>query len=170
MFCRACRLVTIKAVGPMRQWLVKQGSFIPIVNVIWWVPGKGRDKNVFLPGFQLIMGGSWLLATTDCLVHNAISLDPPVYEWTITLPVWTAKLLSNTEINKKVIIHVRDVRDIEYEYNVLNVMHVRDVRDVHYKCNMLTAMHVRDVGDSVKYLQCSLLNKQWLIDGGEHAA
>ena len=71
-----------------------------------------------------------------------------------------AKLFSKTEINKKVIIHVRDVGEIEYEYNVLNVMHVRDIRDVHYKCNMLTVRHVRDAGDSVKYLQCSLLNKQ----------
>ena len=71
-----------------------------------------------------------------------------------------AKLFSKTEINKKLIIHVRDVGDIEYEYNILNVTHVRDVRDAHYKCNMLTVTHVRDVRDSVKYLQCSLLNKQ----------
>ena len=46
---------------------------------------------------------------------------------------------------------------IEYECNVLNVTHVGDV---HYKFNMLTVTHVRDVGDSVKYLQCSLLNKK----------
>ena len=71
-----------------------------------------------------------------------------------------AKLFSKTEINKKVIIHVGDVREIEYEHNVLNVTHVGDVGDVHYKWNMLTVMHVGDVGDSVKYLQCSLLNKQ----------
>ena len=71
-----------------------------------------------------------------------------------------AKLLSKAEINKTVIIHVGDVRDIEYEYNVLNVTHVRDIRDVHYECNILTVTHVTDVGDSVKYLQCSLLNKQ----------
>ena len=74
-----------------------------------------------------------------------------------------AKLFSKTEINKKVIIHVGDVGEIEYEYNILNVTHVRDVGDVHYECNMLTVTHVRDVGDvrdSVKYLQCSLLNKQ----------
>ena len=147
----------------MRQRLVKQGSFIPIVNVVWWVPGKGRDKNCFFPRFQFIMGGGWLLATTDCLVHNAISLGPLVYEWTITLPVWMAKLLCKTEIKKKVIIHVRD---IEYEHNVLNVMHVEDFGDVHYESNILSVMYVRDVGDSVKYLQCSLLNKQWLIDGG----
>ena len=70
-----------------------------------------------------------------------------------------AKLLSKAEINK-VIIHVGDVRDIEYKYNVLNVTHVGDIRDVHYECNMVNVMHVRDVGDSVKYLQCSLLNKQ----------
>ena len=69
-----------------------------------------------------------------------------------------AKLLSKTEINKKVIIHVGDVRDIEYKYNVLNVTHVRDIGDVHYECNMLTVTHVGDVRDSVKYLQCSLLN------------
>ena len=49
-FCRTCRLVTIKAIGPVRQRLVKQGSFIPIVNVIWRVPSKGGDKNCFLPG------------------------------------------------------------------------------------------------------------------------
>ena len=71
-----------------------------------------------------------------------------------------AKLFSKSEINKKVIIHVRYVREIEYEYNVLNVTHVRDIGDVHYECNMLTVMHVQDVRDSVKYLQCSLLNKQ----------
>ena len=71
-----------------------------------------------------------------------------------------AKLFSKTEIKKKVIIHVRDVREIKYEHNVLNVMDVRDVRDVDYESNMLTVMYVRDVGDSVKYLQCSLLNKQ----------
>ena len=73
------------------------------------------------------------------------------------------KLLSKTEIKKKLIIHVRDVRDIEYEHNVLNVTHVGDVRDVDYKYNMLTVMYVgdvRDVGDSVIYLQCSLLNKE----------
>ena len=46
-------------------------------------------------------------------------------------------------------------------------MHVEDVGDVHYESNMLSVtMYVGDVGDSVKYLQCSLLNKQWLIDGG----
>ena len=56
-------------------------------------------------------------------------------------------------------IHVRDVADIEYEQNVLNVMHVGDVGDVHYECNMLSVMYVGDVEDSVKYLQCSLLNK-----------
>ena len=39
-------------------------------------------------------------------------------------------------------------------------MDVRDVGDVDYESNMLTVMYVRDVGDSVKYLQCSLLNKQ----------
>ena len=83
-----------------------------------------------------------------------------MYERTITLPVWTAKLFSKTEINKKVIIHVGDVGEIEYEYNVLNVTHVGDVGDVHYECNMLTVTHVGDVGDSAKYLQCSLLNKQ----------
>ena len=71
-----------------------------------------------------------------------------------------AKLLSKTEIKKKVIIHVRDVGDIEYEHNVLNVTHVGDVGDVHYKSNMLSVMFIGDVRDSVKYLQCSLLNKQ----------
>ena len=71
-----------------------------------------------------------------------------------------AKLLSKTEIKKKVITHVGEVRDIEYEHNVLNVMHVEDIRDVHYKSNMLSVMYVGDVRDSVKYLQCSLLNKQ----------
>ena len=39
-------------------------------------------------------------------------------------------------------------------------MHVGDVGDVHYKSNMLSVMYIGDVGDSVKYLQCSLLNKQ----------
>ena len=39
-------------------------------------------------------------------------------------------------------------------------MHVEDVGDVHYESNMLSVMYVGDVGDSVKYLQCSLLNKQ----------
>ena len=39
-------------------------------------------------------------------------------------------------------------------------MHVEDIRDVRYECNILSVMYVRDVGDSVKYLQCSLLNKQ----------
>ena len=68
-----------------------------------------------------------------------------------------AKLFSKTEIKKKVIIHVRDVREIKYEHNVLNVM---DVGDVDYESNMLTVMYVGDVGDSVKCLQCSLLNKQ----------
>ena len=72
----------------------------------------------------------------------------------------TAKLLSKTEIKKKVIIHVGDIRDIEYEHNVLNVMHVKDIGDVHYESNMLSIMYVGDVRDSVKYLQCSLLNKQ----------
>ena len=71
-----------------------------------------------------------------------------------------AKLLSKTEIKKNVIIHVGDIGDIEYEHNVLNVMHVEDVRDVHYESNILSVMYVGDVGDSVKYLQCSLLNKQ----------
>ena len=70
-----------------------------------------------------------------------------------------AKLLSKTEINRKVIIHVRDVGDIEYEYNVLNVTHVGDIGNVHYECNMLTVTHVGDVRDSVKYLQFSLQNK-----------
>ena len=110
-------------------------------------------------------GGSWLLATTDCLVDNAISLGPPVYERTITLPVWMAKLLSKTEIKIKVIIHVGDVGDMEYEDYVLNVMDVEDVGDVHCKYNVLSVIYVGDVGDSVKYLQYSLLNKQWLIDG-----
>ena len=36
-------------------------------------------------------------------------------------------------------------------------MHVEDIGDVHYKSNMLSVMYVRD---SVKCLQCSLLNKQ----------
>ena len=71
-----------------------------------------------------------------------------------------AKLLCKTEIKTKVIIHVRDVGDIEYEHNILNVMHVKDVGDVHYESNILSVMYVGDVGDSVKYLQCSLLNKQ----------
>ena len=70
-----------------------------------------------------------------------------------------AKLLSKTEINKKNNNPIY-VGDIEYECNVLNVMHVGDIGDVHYECNMLTVMHVRDVRDSVKYLQCSLLNKK----------
>ena len=71
-----------------------------------------------------------------------------------------AKLFSKTEIKKKLIIHVGDVGEIEYEHNVLNVMDVGDVGDVDYKYNMLTVIYVGDVGDSVKYLQCSLLNKQ----------
>ena len=96
-FCRTCRLVTIKTIGPVRQWLVKQGSFIPIVNVVWWVPGKSGDKNSFLPGFQFIMGGGWLFATTDCLVYNAIPLSPPDNKWSIPLPIWMAKLLSKAE-------------------------------------------------------------------------
>ena len=62
-----------------------------------------------------------------------------------------AKLLSKPEINKKVIIHIGDVGDIEYKHNVLNVTHVGDVRDVHYKSNMLTITYVRDVRDNVKY-------------------
>ena len=49
-------------------------------------------------------------------------------------------------------------------------MHVEEVGDVRYESNILSVMYVGDVGDSVKYLQCSLLNKQWLIDRGEHAA
>ena len=49
---------------------------------------------------------------------------------------------------------------MEYEHNILNVMHVEDIRDVRYKSNILSVMYVGDVGDSVKYLQCSLLNKQ----------
>ena len=71
-----------------------------------------------------------------------------------------AKLLSKTEIKKKLIIHVGDVGDIEYEHNVLNVMHVKDIGDVHCESNILSVMYVRDVRDSVKYLQCNLLNKQ----------
>ena len=63
-----------------------------------------------------------------------------------------AKLLSKTEIKKKVIIHVGDFGDIEYEHNVLNVMHVEDVGDVHYESNILSVMYVGDVRDSVKYL------------------
>ena len=55
---------------------------------------------------------------------------------------------------------VGDIGDVDYKHNVLNVMDVGDVRDVDYEYNMLTVMYVRDVGDSVKYLQCSLLNKQ----------
>ena len=47
-----------------------------------------------------------------------------------------------------------------YEHNVLNVMHVEDVGDVHYESNILSVMYVGDVRDNVKYLQCSLLNKQ----------
>ena len=39
-------------------------------------------------------------------------------------------------------------------------MHVKDVGDVHHKSNMLSVMYVGDVRDSVKYLQCSPLNKQ----------
>ena len=50
--------------------------------------------------------------------------------------------------------------DIEYEHNVLNVMHVEDVGDVCYESNILSVMYVGDVEDSVKYSQCSLLNKQ----------
>ena len=46
---------------------------------------------------------------------------------------------------------------MEYEDYVLNVM---DVGDVHCKYNVLSVIYVGDVGDSVKYLQCSLLNKQ----------
>ena len=49
---------------------------------------------------------------------------------------------------------------MEYEDYVLNVMDVKDVRDVHCKYNVLTVIYVGDVRDSVKYLQCSLLNKQ----------
>ena len=60
----------------------------------------------------------------------------------------------------KVIIHVGDVRDIEYEHHILNVMHVEDVGDVHYESNILSVMYVGDVRDSVKYLPCNLLNKQ----------
>ena len=71
-----------------------------------------------------------------------------------------AKLLSKTEIKKKVIIHVGNVRDIEYEHNVLNVMHVEDVGDVRYESNILSVMYVGDVRDSVKYLQCGLLGEQ----------
>ena len=39
-------------------------------------------------------------------------------------------------------------------------MDVGDVGDVDYEYNMLIVIYVGDVGDSVKYLQCSLLNKQ----------
>ena len=39
-------------------------------------------------------------------------------------------------------------------------MYVKDVRDVCHESNILSVMYVGDVGDSVKYLQCSLLNKQ----------
>ena len=121
---------------------------------------KGWGQEQFPSRFPVHHGGGRFLATTDCLVHNAISLGPSVYERTITLPVWKAKLLSKTEINKNVIIHVGDVGEIEYEYNVLNATHVGDVEDVNYECNVVTVTHVGDVGDSVKYLQCSLLNKQ----------
>ena len=76
MCCRACRLVTIKAVSSVQQWLVKQSSFITIVKVIWLIPGKGREGNSFLPGLQFIIGGGWLLATTDYLVHHAIPVSP----------------------------------------------------------------------------------------------
>ena len=68
-----------------------------------------------------------------------------------------AKLLSKTEIKIKVIIHVGDIGDMEYEDYVLNVMDVEDVGDVHCEYNVLSVIYVRD---SVKYLQCSLLNKQ----------
>ena len=81
-FCRTCRLVAIKTIGPVRQRLVKQGSFIPIVNVIWWVPGKSGDKNSFLPGFQFIMGAAdsllpqiALFTMPYLLVHRVIN-DP----------------------------------------------------------------------------------------------
>ena len=39
-------------------------------------------------------------------------------------------------------------------------MHVEDVGYVRYESNILSHMYVGDVGDSVKYLQCSFLNKQ----------
>ena len=71
-----------------------------------------------------------------------------------------AKLLSKTEIKIKVIINVGDVGDMEYEDYVLNVMDVKDVGDVHCEYNVLSVIYVGDVRDSVKYLQCSLLNKQ----------
>ena len=97
LFCRACRLITTKAISPMRQRLVKQGSFIPIVNVIWWVPGKGGEKNSYLPGFKFIIGSCRLFATTDCLVDNAIPLSPPGNIRSITLPIWMAELLWKAE-------------------------------------------------------------------------
>ena len=82
MYCRTCRLVTIKAVGPVRQRLVKQGSFIPIVNVVRRVPGKGGEENSFLPGFQFIMGAAdsllpqiALFTMPYLLVHRVIN-DP----------------------------------------------------------------------------------------------
>ena len=49
---------------------------------------------------------------------------------------------------------------MEYEDYVLNVMDVEDIGDVHCEYNVLSVIYVGDVRDSVKYLQCSLLNKQ----------
>ena len=104
----------------MGQGLVEQGCFITIVNVIWWISCQGGEQNSFLPRFKLILGGGWLFATTYSLVYNAVSLAPPVNEWTIAVPVWMAKLLCKTERKIKIKLdRCRSSRYIVYTINYI---------------------------------------------------
>ena len=41
-----------------------------------------------------------------------------------------AKLLSKTEIDKNIIMHVKEVEDIRFKCNALSSMHVGDVEDL----------------------------------------
>ena len=92
-FCRTSRLVTFITVSSMRKRLVEQSCFITIVDITRGVAFQCRDKYSFFPLLQLVSGCCRLFCTTDCLVHNAISLCPPMYVLAITLPIVMPKLL-----------------------------------------------------------------------------
>ena len=58
-----------------------------------------------------------------------------------------AKLLSKTEIDKNIIMHVEEVEDTLYKCNTFNNIHVEEVEDIRFECNALSSTHVGDVED-----------------------
>ena len=85
----------------MRESFVEQSCFITIVDITGGVAFLGWKKYSFFPLLQFIMRCCRLLPTTNHLVHNGISLSPPMYEQAITLPVIMPKLICKAVKKRK---------------------------------------------------------------------